>query len=249
MAFDISPATTSSNRTVPNCVACPVQACPAASGAASSSWREMIGLLGPQAAGATELMKVGQPLSALYSVRAGCVKSYTLDAQGNERVRAFHFPGDLVGLEALGSVHAQASAAPVSSSQVCAIPVAELQKRLGSNATLSAQVLAKTQHDLRQALALTGEYTADQRVAAFLVHVNARIGSNGVIRLPMTRREIGSYLRLATETVCRVLARFEQKGWLTCADKRVTLHDLESLEDVAEPVGLSVAPMRLAAAA
>lgn len=239
MAFDISPVTHSaSRRVIPNCKACPVQGCPACSDTAAQGWREMVDLLGPQMPGSSKLMTVGDPLPSLFSVRAGCVKSYTLDAQGNEHVRAFHFPGDLVGLEALGTSRAQASATPVTPSQVCAVPVAELDRRLASDPALAGELLAKIQHDLRRALALTGEYTADERVAAFLLHVHARIGSADVLRLPMTRREVGSYLRLATETVCRVLTRFEKKGWLTSADKRITLHDPDALRTLAASVGL-----------
>jgi CRP/FNR family transcriptional regulator len=49
---------------------------------------------------------------------------------------------------------------------------------------------------------------------------------------------MGSYLRLATETVCRVLTRFEQKGWLVSRDKRLDLTDVDALREIAEPVGL-----------
>lgn len=225
-------------RVVPNCKACPVERCPARSETAAESWREMMDLMGPQMPGAAMLMRIGQPLTSLFSVRAGCIKSYTLDAQGNEHVRAFHFPGDLVGLEALGAAHAHASATPVMPSQVCAVPVAELERRMSQDPTLATELLRKVQQDLRQALALTGEYAADERVAAFLLLVHARTGGGNVLRLPMTRREMGSYLRLATETVCRMLTRFEQKGWLTSADKRITLLDTDALRNLSAPMGL-----------
>lgn len=238
MAFDFSPVQAATNRVIPNCQACPVRSCPASSDAAAASWREMVDLRGPQLPGSAKLMTVGEPLPSLFAVRAGCVKSYTLDAQGNEHVRAFHFPGDLVGLEALGTARAQASATPVAPSQVCAVPVAELERRLSTDPALAGELLAKIQRDLRQALALTGEHSADRRVAAFLLYVHARIGSGDVLRLPMTRREVGSYLRLATETVCRVLTRFEQNGWITSAGKRITLHDTATLAELADPVGL-----------
>jgi CRP/FNR family transcriptional regulator len=110
--------------------------------------------------------------------------------------------------------------------------------RLGADAALASHLLRKTREALRQALALSGEFTADQRVAAFLLHVHARIGHGDVVRLPMTRREMGSYLRLATETVCRVLTRFEGRGWITSSDKRITLRDIAALRELAEPVGL-----------
>jgi CRP/FNR family transcriptional regulator len=49
---------------------------------------------------------------------------------------------------------------------------------------------------------------------------------------------MGSYLRLATETVCRVITRFEQKGWIASQDKKISLFDLDALREIADPVGL-----------
>lgn len=235
MAFDIAPA---AHRTTPDCNRCPVQNCPARCADTADCWRSMVDLLPSQTPGRGLLVEAGTTLPALFSVRAGCVKSYTLDAEGNEHVRAFHFPGDLVGLDAFGSPHAPSSAAPVTPSQVCAVQAAEVTRRMASDASLATHLLHKTREALRQSMALSGEFTAEQRVAAFLLYVHGRIGSGEILRLPMTRREMGSFLRLATETVCRVLTRFERQGWLSLADKRIALLDRQPLQRLAEPVGL-----------
>lgn len=236
MAFDIAPA---QHRIASNCAACPVQNCPARCTETEVSWRSMVSQLPSQMPGRGSMSDAGGRAPALFSVRAGCVKSYTLDAEGNEHVRAFHFPGDLVGLDALGSDRAPAATAPVTPSQVCAVSAEEVISRLQTDASLASHLLTKTREALRQALALTGEFTADQRVAAFLLYVHNRIGHGDVVRLPMTRREMGSYLRLATETVCRVLTRFESRGWIVSAEKRITLRDREALRELADPVGLA----------
>ena len=235
MAFDLAPAT---QRTVPDCDRCPVESCPSRCTETAACWRSMVGLLPSQMPGRGLMVEVGTALPALFSVRAGCVKSYTLDAEGNEHVRAFHFPGDLVGLDALGSPHAPPSSSAVTPSQVCAVQASEVTRRLSGDAALATLLLHKTREALQRSMALAGEFTAEQRVAAFLLYVHARIGSGDVVRLPMTRREMGSYLRLATETVCRILTRFERKGWLSSADKRITLRDRAQLRLLAEPVGL-----------
>ncbi|MGQ0700331.1 MAG: Crp/Fnr family transcriptional regulator [Panacagrimonas sp.] len=234
MPFDLSPQL----RATPNCLACPVQNCLARAENIADTWHDMVSLLPPQMPGTATLMIEGEPLQALYVVRAGCIKTYTLDAHGNEHVRAFHFPGDLVGLDSLGSERATASATPVTPSQVCAVPAAQIQRRLADDAGLAGHLLQRTRRELGTALSLSGEYSADQRVAAFLIHVNMRMGGGNILRLPMTQREMGSYLRLATETVCRVLTRFEKNGWLISLNKRITLLDSPALRELAEPVGL-----------
>ncbi|HKY92337.1 MAG TPA: Crp/Fnr family transcriptional regulator [Nevskiaceae bacterium] len=234
MAFDTSPAL----RNAPDCRVCPVGHCLARCASTAGAWSAMATQHPAQMPGGQPLIHAGEAPRALFTVRAGCIKSFTVDAEGNERVRGFYFPGDMVGLETLGASRAPASAAAVTPSQVCAASALEIQQRSTKDASLANRLLAQTRRELSMALAVGGEFTADQRVAAFLLYLRHRIGSGNTIRLPMTRREMGSYLRLATETVCRVLTRFEQKGWLTSNDKRIELHRVDALHDLAEPVGL-----------
>ena len=65
------------------------------------------------------------------------------------------------------------------------------------------------------------------------------------MRLPMGRRDIANYLRLATETVCRVLTRFEQRGDIEVRDRQIRLMRPEALRAIAD--ALSFEPMRAAA--
>jgi CRP/FNR family transcriptional regulator, anaerobic regulatory protein len=202
----------------------------------------------PLAQSGKSLYAAGANADAVYVVRAGCIKTYTVDEAGNERVRGFFFPGDIIGLDAIGIGHHTANAVTVVPSQVCRVSKGQLQALTLSAPTLARNLLERVSRDLRLALALGGDYSADQRVAAFLLHMQERLGDDaGTLRLPMSRRDIANYLRLATETVCRVLTRFEQKGWVTSADKRISLHDPAALWLLAEPVGICRPQLRLAA--
>ena len=234
MAFDLEPSSVVPSLTPAHCQTCPVRACPSRLEETAEAWHRASDLLPPLQPGRDLLVETGQPLTALLTVRAGCIKSFTIDAAGNEHIRAFHFPGDLVGLDALGAERAPSSAAPVTASQVCSARLVELEQ----NPAFNRHLLDRTRQALGRVMAMAGEYTAEERTAAFLLDVHRRIGIGDTIRLPMTRREIGSFLRLATETVCRVLTRFEKQGWLTSADKRITLHDIKALQELADPVGL-----------
>ena len=82
-----------------------------------------------------------------------------------------------------------------------------------------------------------------------IVAMRERLGSTQAVRLPMTRRDIANYLRLATETVCRVLTRFESRQWLISQDKTVRLLQPEALAAVAAVVGLVPGPAPQARAA
>lgn len=250
MPFDATVAPTAPH--VFNCAACPAGAACLVRGASASelaAWTCAVDSQFSLAQPGKALIEAGSRSEAIYSVRAGCLKSYTVDEDGNERVRAFYLPGDLIGLDALGSQAHPAHVVAVVPSQVCRIPRARAMELMAGAPGLIQRLIERTSRDLSQALALAGDYTADQRVAAFLMAMRERLGSPQAVRLPMTRRDIANYLRLATETVCRVLTRFERRQWLVSQDKTVRLLQPDALAAVAAVVGLAAAPTLPARAA
>ncbi len=239
MAFDTAPA----NRCKPNCAMCPAGVrCFTAgvSGAELAAWNELVQTHVPLFPGHGALFAAGDTAENLYLVRAGCVKTYTVDEDGNERIRGFHLPGDLIGLDALSRKHHPCTAAAVEPSQVCVIPRVRILAEMPRSPLLMQRLLERTSRELSAALSLSGDFTADQRVAAFVLSMQERLSPNGEkLRLPMTRRDIGNYLRLATETVCRVITRLEHQGVLESRDRALSIRDHGRLTGLAEPVGLT----------
>jgi len=242
MAFDAAPIRFTPAAATSDCLLCPVRGCLGRVGAAASAgtaWSEMLAPRTAVMPGAKPLFSAGEPLQALYSVRGGCIKTYTVDADGNERIRGFYLPGDLVGLDALHDSHLRSTAAAVVPSQVCVAPIGGLRRLLAGHSEFGQQLMAQTSRELALALALSGNFTAEQRLAAFLLNMQERLVSHdGLVRLPMTQRDIGNYLRLATETVCRTLKGFEKQGWLACEDKGIRVLSTPALHRIAEPVGI-----------
>ena len=183
------------------------------------------------------LFEAGQHATAIYTVRAGCLKSFTVDEDGNERVRGFYLPGDVIGLDALGATSYPSTVVAVSPSQVCRMPIAQVRRLMSESPALMQRLLDRTSRELAQALTLAGDFTAEQRLAAFLLTMQQRLAPESAsVRLPMTRRDIANYLRLATETVCRVLTRFEAQGQIRSDSKTVRLVDDRALRALALPV-------------
>jgi CRP/FNR family transcriptional regulator len=107
----------------------------------------------------------------------------------------------------------------------------ELQR--GIISMLSAEVAFN--HQLITALI---HQSADQRLAGFLLNLTKRLYSRGMrqaeFQIGMSRSDIGSYLGLASETVSRVLTRFQKIGLIQLRHKRLRLLDPDGLREIAE---------------
>jgi CRP/FNR family transcriptional regulator len=77
-------------------------------------------------------------------------------------------------------------------------------------------------------------------MAAFLVGLSRRLAARGFsadrFQLTMARTDIANYLRLAPETVSRVLKRFQDDGLLKVDRRELELVGRAQLEALAAPV-------------
>ncbi|HOV95528.1 MAG TPA: helix-turn-helix domain-containing protein, partial [Thermomonas sp.] len=79
-----------------------------------------------------------------------------------------------------------------------------------------------------------------QRVAAFLLGMSRRLAARGFsatrFQLTMARTDIANYLRLAPETVSRVLRRMQDDGILAVDRREVELLDQDRIDALAAPI-------------
>ena len=91
--------------------------------------------------------------------------------------------------------------------------------------------------DIGRASLLAGDWTADERMAAFLVGLSRRLSARGFspdrFQLTMARTDIANYLRLAPETVSRVLKRFQDEDIIAVDRRELELLDRSRLEAIA----------------
>ncbi len=84
---------------------------------------------------------------------------------------------------------------------------------------------------------MAGDLSADKRIALFLLSLAKRFGRRGYsdkeFILAMSRRDIASHLRLATETVSRVLSRFQQRDIIAVNRQQVRILNPGALAEVA----------------
>ena len=186
------------------------------------------------------LFEAGKQLQALYAVRTGSFKTYTLTEQGEEQITGFHLPGDVIGFDAIGDQQHPSYAQALETAMVCEIPFHNLDQLLDQVPKLRQQLMRLMSQDIhgdQQMMLLLNRKTAEEKLAAFLTNLAQRFGSRGFsrkeFRLTMTRGEIGNYLGLTVETISRLLGRFHKDELIHVDGKLITITNFEELSRVA----------------
>ncbi len=186
------------------------------------------------------LFEAGKPLQALYAVRTGSFKTYTLTEQGEEQITGFHLPGDVIGFDAIGDQQHPSYAQALETAMVCEIPFNNLDHLLDQVPKLRQQLMRLMSQDIhgdQQMMLLLNRKTAEEKLAAFLTNLAQRFASRGFsrkeFRLTMTRGEIGNYLGLTVETISRLLGRFHKDELIHVDGKLITIANFDELSRVA----------------
>jgi CRP/FNR family transcriptional regulator len=196
---------------------------------------------GPIRAG-EHLFREGDSFHALYAVKSGALKTYTIDNQGREHVLGFHIGGELAGLDGIHSGRNRCNAVALQTTSVCALPFARLEQLTREVPGLQTQILRVMSREMSASAQLATEHSADERLAAFLLGLSRRYARRGLrphlVTLPMPRRDIASHLRLATETVSRLFARFQEQGIVAVKRREVEILDFNALLSLGEALDL-----------
>ena len=176
----------------------------------------------------------GDPSDSLYIVARGKIRIYRLSESGKEQLQRILQPGDFTGELALfrQSVHESFGEAMMDT-DICLITRDDLQRFLLQYPTIALHVLAEFSNRLdeteKQASRVATE-TVETRIALFLVDCIETQGNETEITLPMTRKDLASYLGTSPETISRKLADMESEGYIQqLSGRKIKILDMDSL--------------------
>ena len=192
--------------------------------------------VGPLHAG-DHVFREGDPFEAIAAVRAGTVKTYVIDRDGHEQVLGFHLPGEVIGLNGIDGDRYPCNAVALDTVMLCRFSFPRISVLAARLPGLQQHLFRLMSRDIGRASLLAGDYSADQRMAAFLVGLSRRLSARGFspdrFQLTMARTDIANYLRLAPETVSRVFKRFQDEGLIQVDRREVELLERTKLETLA----------------
>ena len=185
------------------------------------------------------LYQQNDPFTSLFAILTGSVKTYTTHEDGWIRITGCHLPGEIFGFSGIDAGFYRSTARALDDTQICEIPFDELQDLCRKIPDLQSRVLHLMSQRLVEDHALAAQFLhkrpARKRIAAFIISVSTRAARRGEpgmeLRLPMSRTDIGNYLGITLETVCRELSRLEKAGIISLNKRELTILDLPGLSE------------------
>jgi CRP/FNR family transcriptional regulator, anaerobic regulatory protein len=180
-----------------------------------------------------------EPFTALHAILTGSIKTYSTHQDGWIQITGCHLPGEVFGFSGIDQSHYRSTAKALEDTLVCEIPFDELEDLCRRIPDLQSRLLHLMSQRMVEDHELAAQFMhkrpARKRIAAFLLSLSTRAARRGdsttELRLPMSRTDIGNYLGITLETVCRELARLEKSGIIALHKRELAILDLPRLRE------------------
>ena len=178
----------------------------------------------------------GEPAERIYQLISGSLRTCRILRDGRRQIEAFHFAGDVFGLES-GETY-RVAAQTLSPTIVRVMPRSALEALACERGDVARRLLELATDSLRRSqdhVLMLGGRTACERVAGLLLDLAERTGAQALLDVPMTRQDMADYLGLTIETVSRTFTQFQHDGLIALpTTRKVLLRDRQALEAMVE---------------
>ena len=184
------------------------------------------------------VIKAGQMESMIIAVQSGTLSSQ-VELDGKRTILDYHIPGELAGMETLGTTPAPYDVVALDRANVCRITLPSLTSMEAAptlmNILKTVGLYLCRRHWLPRMLSAN---KAEQRVALFLLGHSERLRQHGLenmaYRLPLSQQQVAQYLGLAMETVNRTLRQLQNRELIEIHARQVRLLDPAGLAQLSQ---------------
>lgn len=177
----------------------------------------------------------GDESDSLYIINKGKVRIYRLSDSGKEQLVRMLNPGEFTGEMALFSESTHESyAEAIVDTKICMIKRSDLQEFLLKYPSIALKVIAEFSSRLEASEKQTTRFSTEKvetRIALYLAESldDEELGA-AEFTLPMSKKDLASYLGTTPETISRKFNDLEEKGYIKqITHKRIRVLDLDGL--------------------
>jgi CRP-like cAMP-binding protein len=178
----------------------------------------------------------------IFYITEGKVKKYKVDKDGREQIIYVANTGELLGYHAvLGEDRYPDSAAALEQSTIAFIPREDFLAALQQSKVLSKRLLKTLSHEfavLANSLSLFAQKSVRERLALQLIVLREKYKVNFQPGMPveinMSRDDLANLVGTARENVVRILSELKEKGIVQTKGRKIIVHDVSKLIEIAD---------------
>ncbi|MFW7414432.1 Crp/Fnr family transcriptional regulator [Demequina sp. SO4-18] len=165
------------------------------------------------------------PTSRLLVVHTGRLKIFRLSADGSEQIVRILGPGDFTGeTSILTGRPPDDYAAAMDDSQLCVFRHEDLEELVRQHPGIALRMLSTVSERLsatEQRLNALGSHDIESRLAGYLLGLRVTwLEGEGVVTLPMAKKDVASVIDASPESLSRALARLASRGLISVGEGR-----------------------------
>jgi CRP/FNR family transcriptional regulator len=190
------------------------------------------------------LFSPGTPCQAIYFIEKGRVRVTRLSPEGKTVILALLGPGELIGEAAWELGEHDSYAETLEESRIYQISREAFQNYIRENPEFGLRLIEILGVRLKQAQARIEDLVFRQvpsRVARLLLTLaesHGRVTPSGIrVEFPLTHQEIADMVGSSRVTVTQILNKFRSSQWIEIESKRVTIHNMDALEELVRQPG------------
>lgn len=186
--------------------------------------------------------RTGEKPKHFVLVQTGLVAIQKLDLEGSSVLVGLFGPGDTLCIApALQGIDYPGDAVAISETvTLLLIPVAPVAANMATNAQLSYSLnrsLVKHSELLRNKIDIVSAGTVPRRLAALMLNLVDRFGvsdsqDRASVPIIFTRERLGQLINARTETVIRVMSKWQKAGWFRSSSQGFHIKRLEVLRRI-----------------
>jgi CRP/FNR family transcriptional regulator, anaerobic regulatory protein len=166
------------------------------------------------------IYRAGEPADGVLVVCEGWAVRFVQLPNGKRQILSVVLPGELVSPTSLLERQLAFSIQAVTNVRYCYFPFAEVRARIRDNPGLFdawMRLTAAEHRDADKRLVDLGQRTAQERIAALLVHIMLRSEERSELQddeyaFPMSQQQIADFTGLTPVHACRVLSALRKSG-------------------------------------
>jgi len=159
----------------------------------------------------------GDEMDSIYIVHQGSVKIYQLFSTGKEQLLRILEPGDFMGeLGLFTSKTLDNYAEALKNTEICVIHRNDMRDLMQEHPTIAMNILGEFSNRLDKTEKLVGQLSSkdvETRLSSYLLE-QANEKNTTKIELPMSKKDLASFLGTTQETISRRLSNFQTNGWI-----------------------------------